>query len=114
MRRKTGVMLGVMAALIVGGAASAPSALAEQPRTAPAPLATPVCRTAPPSGSGWVQDSVHNSCLRCQEAGRRLEATGHWRTHCMILGGIGPMVLLRKCIACLDSDAAAGRPVGRA
>jgi hypothetical protein len=75
----------------------------------------PVCNGSAPPGSGWVLDSSYASpsaCRKCQEAGRRLEASGRWRTHCMLLGGIGPALLFRFCVACLNGEAAAAGPDG--
>src|SRR5262245_6651505 len=99
MRGKMSLTLGVMAAaLVVGGAASAAPASAEQPGTAPA-AAVACSSKAPPSG--YVVDSSYtppNPCLKCQEAGRRLEASGRWRAYCWRVANPVPVLLYRFCV----------------
>jgi hypothetical protein len=75
----------------------------DEPEATGAASSAPVCSGSGPPGSGWVLDSSYgapNACRKCQEAGLRLEASGRWRTHCMLLGGIGPALLFRFCVAC--------------
>lgn len=91
----------------IEGEAPAVESSADEPGTTSAAAAAPACNASSP-GSGWVLDSAHgapNACLKCQEAGRRLEASGRWRTHCTLLGGIGPALLFRFCVACLNAEA---------
>jgi hypothetical protein len=87
----------------------APAAQAsnDEAETSPEAASAPVCSGAAPP-SGWVLDSAYgapNACRKCQEAGLRLEASGRWRTRCMLLGGVGPALLFRFCVACLDAEA---------
>jgi hypothetical protein len=89
------------------GEAPAVDSSTGEPGAASATAAAPACNASAP-GSGWVLDSAYgapNACRKCQEAGRRLEASGRWRTHCTLLGGIGPALLFRFCVACLSTEA---------
>lgn len=84
------------------GEAPAVESSTDETGTESAAAAAPACNASAP-GSGWVLDSAYgapNACRKCQEAGRRLEASGRWRTHCTLLGGIGPALLFRFCVAC--------------
>lgn len=86
--------------------ARAVEASGDEAGTTGAAASAPACNLSFP-GSGWVLDSsygIPNACRKCQEAGRRLEASGRWRTHCTLLGGIGPALLFRFCVACLGAD----------
>jgi hypothetical protein len=77
----------------------------DEPGTTPA-ASRPACNASVP-GPGWVLDSSYgapSACRKCQEAGLRLEASGRWRTHCTLLGGIGPALLFRFCVACLNTE----------
>ena len=79
---------------------------ADEPGTTSSASRAPTCNASAP-GSGWVLDSSYgapSACPKCQEAGRRLEATGRWRTHCTLLGGIGPALLFRFCVACASPE----------
>ncbi|TDD02063.1 hypothetical protein E1292_24455 [Nonomuraea deserti] len=103
----TAAMLGAAVSVLTSGAASAG---AGQARVAAA-LAV-ACGDGPYSGGYYFDSSYYNpdACGKCQTAGARLEATGHWRAYCKKrynpAGTITRVDLLRYCVACRGDEAA--------
>jgi hypothetical protein len=109
-RSKAVVRLGAIATLVLGAAASTSPVSAQPPGPVASEVRSVVCSASQP-GSGWVPDSDYvppNACRKCQEAGRRLEATGRWRAYCWAFPPPAA-ILYRSCVACLHTDVEPGR-----
>lgn len=109
--RKTGIVLGMLLALITGGAASASPVLAQQPTAASNPSFAVTCGGGWPPRNSYEYHSSYdspNACLKCTAAGAIYEATGKWLAYCWKVysgGQIAWVDLYLFCVACRSADA---------